>query len=272
VREIVTIVELGLTEQEFIYQPALTERWLALPSDATAPVKQSLLSTLGTQNRQVGNAVAQCVSAVAMVELPAEKWEELMPALLQFAQDQDNVQLRVSTLVTLGFICEVIVSVFHQIGTTADMQNPEILATRSNEILTAVVSGARKEETSTAVQGAAITALFNALEFIRDNFEREVCSTGKQLWLTTGRAQLHYASRLRGDSESIRGCSNWCIPVFGPNHVAILREDELLHGESFVWGMSTRAVTELMSVNHEWYEEPKRKGRSAGYRVLEYSL
>lgn len=45
-----------------------------------------------------------------MVELPAEKWAELMPALLQFAQDQDNVQLRVSTLVTLGFICEVIVS------------------------------------------------------------------------------------------------------------------------------------------------------------------
>jgi hypothetical protein len=96
--------------QDFIYQPALTERWLALPPDATAPIKQSLLSTLGTQNRQVGNAVAQCVSAVAMVELPAEKWAELMPALLQFAQDQDNVQLRVSTLVTLGFICEVIVS------------------------------------------------------------------------------------------------------------------------------------------------------------------
>jgi hypothetical protein len=44
-----------------------------------------------------------------MVELPDEKWPELMPALLQFAQDQDNVQLRVSTLVTLGFICETIV-------------------------------------------------------------------------------------------------------------------------------------------------------------------
>jgi importin subunit beta-1 len=43
--------------------------------------------------------------------------------------------------------------------------------------LTAVVSGARKEETSVAVQGAAITALYNALEFIRDNFEREVCQS-----------------------------------------------------------------------------------------------
>jgi importin subunit beta-1 len=102
----------------------LTERWLGLPAEASAPIKQSLLSTLGTQNRQVGNAVAQCVSAIAMVELPAEKWAELMPALLQFAQDQDNVQLRVSTLVTLGFICEVIVSLNIVIGLMIEPRNP----------------------------------------------------------------------------------------------------------------------------------------------------
>ena len=45
---------------------------------------------------------------------------------------------------------------------------------RSNEILTAVIHGARKEEQSSEVQQAAITALLNSLEFVRDNFEREV--------------------------------------------------------------------------------------------------
>ena len=45
---------------------------------------------------------------------------------------------------------------------------------RSNEILTAVVHGARKEEPSSEVQQAAIKALFNSLEFVRANFEREV--------------------------------------------------------------------------------------------------
>ena len=45
---------------------------------------------------------------------------------------------------------------------------------RSNEILTAVIHGARKEEPSTEVQLAAINALYNSLEFVRDNFEREV--------------------------------------------------------------------------------------------------
>jgi importin subunit beta-1 len=66
----------------------------------------------------------------------------------------------------------------------AHQQSPEILAAKSNEILTAVVQGARKEEPSLEVQAAAIHALYNSLEFIRDNFEREVncqlCGTDHQ--------------------------------------------------------------------------------------------
>jgi importin subunit beta-1 len=53
-------------------------------------------------------------------------------------------------------------------------QKPEILTLRSNEILTVVIHGARKEEPSPEVQLAAIHALFNSLGFVRDNFEREV--------------------------------------------------------------------------------------------------
>jgi hypothetical protein len=53
-------------------------------------------------------------------------------------------------------------------------QKPEILSLRSNEILTAVIHGARKEEPSPDVQLAAVHALYNSLEFVRENFEREV--------------------------------------------------------------------------------------------------
>lgn len=60
------------------------------------------------------------------------------------------------------------------IGGLLLLQKPEILAARSNEILTAVIHGARKEEPSSEVQHAAITALFNSLEFVRENFDREV--------------------------------------------------------------------------------------------------
>lgn len=42
--------------------------------------------------------------------------------------------------------------------------------------MTAVIHGARKEEPSPEVQLAAIHALYNSLEFVRENFEREVCN------------------------------------------------------------------------------------------------
>jgi importin subunit beta-1 len=36
------------------------------------------------------------------------------------------------------------------------------------------VQGARKDEPEADVQLAAVNALYNSLEFVRDNFEREV--------------------------------------------------------------------------------------------------
>ena len=53
---------------------------------------------------------AQCVSAIAAIELPVGKWPELIPQLLEFVQNQDNTGLRVNTLQAVGYICEVIVS------------------------------------------------------------------------------------------------------------------------------------------------------------------
>jgi importin subunit beta-1 len=47
------------------------------------------------------------------------------------------------------------------------------LSAQSNQILTAVIQGARKEEPSTQVQLVALRALLNSLEFVRDNFDRE---------------------------------------------------------------------------------------------------
>jgi len=86
-----------------------------------------------------------------------------------------------------------------------------VLSVRADEILTAVVHGARKEEPSTDVQLAAMQALYNSLSFVRENFEREVCTLiaafSTSAWLNrlpTGRAQLHHAGSLRGDSKSIR--------------------------------------------------------------------
>ena len=55
------------------------------------------------------------------------------------------------------------------------IKDPKFLASQSNEILTAIVQGMRKEEPSNNVRLAATKALLNSLEFTRANFEKEVC-------------------------------------------------------------------------------------------------
>lgn len=146
-------------EQDTSTQQALTARWLALDDSQTQPMKQSVLQVLASPISPVGAGAAQCVAAIAQVEFPAGRGMELLQTLLGFSGTLDNTKLRVHTLQAIGYICEGV--------------EPAVIASRSNDILTAVVQGARKEESSAEVQAAALSALYNSLEFISDNFDRE---------------------------------------------------------------------------------------------------
>lgn len=141
--------------------------------------------TLGSPNPKAGTFASQVVAAIAAVELPQGQWQELIEVLLGFVNNQSNTNLKIATLQSIGFICESIVRLaMLAVSSSVLMQSkqkPEILSMRSNEILTAVIHGARKEETSSEVQLAAIHALFNSLEFVRENFEREVSAVGTLL-------------------------------------------------------------------------------------------
>lgn len=59
-------------------------------------------------------------------------------------------------------------------------QDPEQLQDKSNEILTAIIQGMRKEEPSNNVKLAATNALLNSLEFTKANFDKEVSSKGEK--------------------------------------------------------------------------------------------
>ncbi|KAF8316436.1 ARM repeat-containing protein [Clavulina sp. PMI_390] len=149
----------ALSARDATRQAEYAQRWLSLPPDVRAKIKQDTLVSLGSPTGRVGQYAAQVVSAIAGVELPADEWPDLIQILLGFVNDDKNAPLRVATLSAIGYICETI--------------RPEILSQRSNEILTAVVQGARKEETNPEVNLAAMRALYNSLEFVRENFERE---------------------------------------------------------------------------------------------------
>ncbi|KAG6888559.1 hypothetical protein C0992_008188 [Termitomyces sp. T32_za158] len=149
----------ALSARDAARQQEYASRWLALPADTRATIKQDALRTLAAPAQKAANFASTVVAAIAAVELPNGHWPDLIELLLGFVNSQNNTNLKISTLQTIGFICESI--------------KPEILSLRSNEILTAVIHGARKEEQSPDVQLAAIHALYNSLEFVRENFERE---------------------------------------------------------------------------------------------------
>ncbi|KAL0578066.1 karyopherin Kap95 [Marasmius crinis-equi] len=150
----------ALTAREAQRQSEYSQRWINISPDAKSKIKQQSLMTLGSTSQKAGTFASQVVAAIAAVELPNGEWQDLIEILLGFVNNQTNdANLKIATLQAIGFICEQI--------------KPEILALRSNEILTAVIHGARKEEPSQEVQLAAIHALYNSLEFVRDNFDRE---------------------------------------------------------------------------------------------------
>uniref|UniRef100_A0A914HA48 Importin N-terminal domain-containing protein n=1 Tax=Globodera rostochiensis TaxID=31243 RepID=A0A914HA48_GLORO len=131
-------------------------RWLSMTTEVRTAVKSCVFQTLGTETRP--STAAQCIAAIACIELPANQWPELIEQLSVnvTADGTNNPILREASLEALGYICQDL---------------PELQ--RAGPILTAIVHGMRDEETSNYVRLAATTALLNSLEFAKHNFENE---------------------------------------------------------------------------------------------------
>ena len=124
-------------------------------------VKELALKTLGSKDTRAGQSAAQFIASIAAIEVPRNEWPELMTTLVTNVSEGAD-HLKQTSLSTIGFICE-----------TQEADLRDSLTQHSNAILTAVVQGARKEETNLEVRNAAITALGDSLEFVRTNFENE---------------------------------------------------------------------------------------------------
>jgi len=90
----------------------MTNRWLALPNDTKTKIKQDALLTMGSPQAKAGTFASRVVAAIAAVELPQGQWTDLIEILLGFVNTQGNANLRISTLQTIGIICDAIVRVF----------------------------------------------------------------------------------------------------------------------------------------------------------------
>ena len=150
-----------LTSNDDIVKQTYQERWLAVPDEIRAYIKNNILTALGTESYRP-SAAAQCVQCVAVVELPRSLWPDLMRILVTNVTNPNSTEMvKESTLEAIGYICQ-------------DIQDHRCLEVMSNEILTAIVHGMKRDEPSPYVRLAATNALLNSLEFTRANFETDV--------------------------------------------------------------------------------------------------
>lgn len=119
------------------------------------------MQTLASKASGPSNSAGQFIASIAAIELPRNEWPELMTALVHNVGNGES-RLKQASLTTIGYICE-----------SEDSTLRDSLVLHSNSILTAVVQGARKEETDLEVRKAAITALSDSLEFVKTNFDNE---------------------------------------------------------------------------------------------------
>ena len=140
----------------------MQRRWIQhVDTGVKRSVKELALKTLASKDARAGQSAAQFVASIAAIEIPRKEWPELMPALVANVGEGADY-LKQASLATIGYICE-----------TEDTELRDSLVQHSNAILTAVVQGARKEESNLDVRYAAIQALGDSLEFVRTNFENE---------------------------------------------------------------------------------------------------
>uniref|UniRef100_A0A2K5EPV1 Importin subunit beta-1 n=1 Tax=Aotus nancymaae TaxID=37293 RepID=A0A2K5EPV1_AOTNA len=143
----------SLTSKDPDIKARYQQRWLAIDANARQEVQNYVLQTLDTETSRPSSA-SQCVAGIACAEIPVNQWPELIPQLVANVTNPNSTEhMKESTLGAIGYICQDI--------------DPEQLQDKSNEILTAIIQGMRKEGPGNNVKLAATNTLLNSLEFTK---------------------------------------------------------------------------------------------------------
>lgn len=137
----------------------LEEKWKQLPPSIRAQVKNEVLSTLASPNRDVRAVAANIIGSLSRIELPAGEWPDLIRILVSSVNAAPQQQE--AALTALGYVCE------------EGRDSPEVekaLSSSTSDILTVIVQcmGSPDED----VTYAATRALCNAMEFIHETMEQ----------------------------------------------------------------------------------------------------
>ena len=68
-------------------------------------IKDAVVASLAAESSLVRNMIASLIACIAQIEIPRGEWTELVANLCSNASHAD-MQVRLTSLTTIGFICE----------------------------------------------------------------------------------------------------------------------------------------------------------------------
>lgn len=82
-----------------------TPFWFQLTPEQRDALKNDILAPLADPDQNVRLSACSCVATVACLELPQKEWQDIIPNLCTNSKHED-VNIKLSSLKTLGYICE----------------------------------------------------------------------------------------------------------------------------------------------------------------------
>ena len=118
------------------------------------------MTALATESPIVRNQIAALIAAIAQIEIPRGEWTELIANLCTNAS-HENAQIRLTSLTTIGFICE-------------ELSPDDLTQDLKNQIMLALTNNISKEEANNETCRLAIKALLYSIPYTAANFQQQV--------------------------------------------------------------------------------------------------
>ncbi len=140
-----------------VMHEGMQKEWLLLDETKRSQIKLHILSTLASSQREVRRAAGSTIAGICKIELPLGKWSEIISTLSQNAFNE-NMNFRLASLETLGYICE-------ELSSKSINQNDVEL------IISALIKNLQHESCDSQIAIICLTALLHSVSLAEKNFK-----------------------------------------------------------------------------------------------------
>lgn len=148
-----------LIKNMILYTPKYKGQWETLIPDIKFQIKQNVLSTLASNDKDIRKAAGFAVAGICKVELPLGEWQDIIEVLCQ-TSNNENKFIQLASITTLGYISQEV--------STRDLNE-----TQACLVLDCLYEMLNKTS-DLELQEVSITAMLNFVPFMKRFFEVKV--------------------------------------------------------------------------------------------------